>query len=655
MREETYGFRTRAVHAGGAPDPTTGARAVPIYQTTSFVFEDTADAADLFALQKFGNIYSRIANPTVAAFEERMASLEGGIGAVATASGQAAEFLTFAALAGAGDHIVASAQLYGGTRTLLDVHAAPASASTRRSWPSADPADFAAAIRPEHEGDLHRGHRQPVGRDRRPRRPRRRGPRRRTSRSSSTARSPRPYLCRPIEHGADIVVHSATKFIGGHGTSIGGVVVESGRFPWDNGRFPLMTEPVASYGGLSWWGNFAEYGFCTRLRAEQLRDIGATLSPFNAFLFLLGLETLALRMDAPRRQRRRRSPSSSPGHPARVVGALRRAARARRTTSGPSATCPKGPGAVFAFGVKGGRAAGRPFIESVELCSHLANVGDARTLVIHPGSHDPPPARRRRARRGGRERRPRAHLGRHRGRRRHLPRPRPGPRQGGEADVSAVDAARPAARAARDPPRHPHGGDRRRIGQPGTPQLLRRHLPAVVEHRLRRVLRQPQRATRSSATRSTRRSPRCPDRPTSSTCSAAPRTCPASPTRPSPPAPDAVAAARAVGPRGRRSSAHDAGLDVVMNRCLKIEHARFHGGLHLAGFDTGVISSKRRPAFAARLAANGTHHHDASVAGAAGRKAVRATHAPTADGPRRRRHGAPRRQAVDHLRAASRR
>ncbi len=382
MEEDTYGFRTRAVHAGAIPDPATGARAVPIYQTTSFVFEDTTEAASLFALQKFGNIYSRIANPTVAAFEERMASLEGGLGAVAAASGQGAEFLTFAALAGAGDHIVSSARLYGGTRTLLDVTLRRFGVDTT-FVASADPADYAAALRPETKAiytevignpsceiadlaalaDVAHASGVPLMVD---------------------ATLATPYLCRPIEHGADIVVHSATKFIGGHGTSIGGVVVEAGTFPWGDGRFPLMTQPVPSYGGLSWWGNFGEYGFLTRLRSEQLRDVGATMSPFNAFLFLQGLETLALRMPvhvanaAAVAEFLEAHPAVSWVNYAGLASSPWRA-RAERYL-------PAGPGAVFAFGVKGGREAGSTFIESVELASHLANVGDARTLVIHPGS-----------------------------------------------------------------------------------------------------------------------------------------------------------------------------------------------------------------------------------------------------------------------------
>jgi O-acetylhomoserine (thiol)-lyase len=386
MTDRTWGFRTRALHAGGSPDPTTGARAVPIYQTTSFVFEDTDDAANLFALQKYGNVYSRIGNPTVAAFEERVANLEGGIGAVATASGQAAEFLTFAALAEAGDHIVSSAGLYGGTLTQLDgtlrrfgvdttfvtddpetegvdAYAAAIRPNTKLLYtevignPSGLVADLAALADLAHANDI------PLVVD-------------------STLAT--PYLARPLEHGADIVVHSATKFLGGHGTTLGGVVVESGRFDWGNGRFPRMTEEVASYGGLRYWENFGEFAFCTRLRAEQLRDIGAVLSPHSAFLLLQGVETLPHRMEAHVR---------NAAEVARWLAADERVAwvgyaglpdhphhdRARRYT-------PLGPGAVFSFGVRGGRDAGRRFVESVELCSHLANIGDARTLVIHPAS-----------------------------------------------------------------------------------------------------------------------------------------------------------------------------------------------------------------------------------------------------------------------------
>ena len=382
MQDHQWGFRTRAVHAGNRPDAATGARAVPIYQTTAFVFEDAADAADLFALQKYGNIYTRIANPTVAAFEERMASLEGGIGAVATASGQAAELLVFTALAGAGDHIVASAALYGGTHTLLDVSLRRLGIETTFVAPD-DPAGFVAAARPETKAFYTEIVANPSGvvAD--------------VEALADGAHSvgvplvvdstmATPHLCRPFEHGADVVVHSATKFIGGHGTSMGGVVVESGRFDWANGRFPRMTEPVPSYGGLSYWDNFAEYGFCTQLRVEQLRDFGPSLAPINAFLLLQGLETLPLRMEAHVGNAIGLAEYLS-SHPAVAwvsYAGLSRSpyhALARRYM-------PLGPGAVFSFGVKGGREAGQAFVEATELASHLANIGDTRTLVIHPAS-----------------------------------------------------------------------------------------------------------------------------------------------------------------------------------------------------------------------------------------------------------------------------
>jgi O-acetylhomoserine (thiol)-lyase len=383
IEDRVWGERTRAIHAGARPDPTTGARAVPIYQTASFVFEDAGDAADLFALQKYGNVYSRLGNPTVAALEERVASLEGGIGAVATASGQAAAMLLITSLAGAGDHVVASAALYGGTYTLLDVTLRRLGIETT-FVPADDPAAFAAAVQPgrtklllteivanpagivadlealadaAHEAGL------PLVVD-------------------STLAT--PHLCRPLDHGADVVLHSVTKFLGGHGTSLGGVVVDKGTFPWDNGNFPIMTEPVATYGNLKFWDNFGEYGFCTKLRVEGLRTQGGVLAPLNAFLLLQGMETLALRMQAHVANAQavtewlaaddRVSWVRYPGLPGDPSHAL--AAR----------YLPRGPGAVFSFGLRGGREAGEAFIEAVELCSHLANVGDTRTLVIHPAS-----------------------------------------------------------------------------------------------------------------------------------------------------------------------------------------------------------------------------------------------------------------------------
>jgi O-acetylhomoserine (thiol)-lyase len=382
--EHRFGFRTRALHAGGTPDAATGARAVPIYQTTSFVFEDAADAGNLFALQKYGNIYSRIGNPTVAALEERLASLEGGIGAVATASGMSAEFITFAALVGAGDHVVAGAQLYGGTVTQLDVTLRRFGVDTT-FVASSDPADYAAAIRPEtkvvyvemignpsgeiadiaglaavaHEAGV------PLVVD---------------------ATLATPYLARPLEHGADIVIHSVTKFLGGHGTTLGGIVIEKGTFDWGNGKFPQMTEPVESYGAIKWWDNFGEYGFLTKLRSEQLRDIGPALSPQSAFTLLQGIETLPQRIDAHLANARivaewlHSDPRVSyvtwaglEGHPHHERAAT---------------YLPLGPGSVFAFGVAAddGRAAGEKLIENLQLASHLANIGDARTLVIHPAS-----------------------------------------------------------------------------------------------------------------------------------------------------------------------------------------------------------------------------------------------------------------------------
>ena len=382
MTDRAWGFRTRALHAGGRPDPGTGARATPIYYTSSFVFEDTADAADLFALQKYGSIYTRISNPTTNVFEERMANLEGGIGAVATSSGQSAQFLALTSLAGAGDHIVSAAGLYGGTYTQFDVTLRRLGIDTTFVG-STDADSFAAAIgdgtkllyteiiaNPSGEiadlsglAEVARAHGLPLVVD-------------------STFAT--PYLCRPMEFGADIVVHSATKFLCGHGTTIAGVVAEAGRFDWGSGRFPSFTEPVASYNGLRWWDNFGEYAFCTRLRAEQMRDVGACLSPFDAFFLLCGLETLPLRMDAHVANARA---------VAEWLDADDRVAWVRWAGLGDhphheraQRYLPKGPGSIFTFGVEGGRAAGARFIEALQLVSHLANVGDAKTLVIHPAS-----------------------------------------------------------------------------------------------------------------------------------------------------------------------------------------------------------------------------------------------------------------------------
>lgn len=382
MADREYGFKTRAIHAGNIPDPVSGARALPIYQTSAFVFDDTADAAARFALQKYGNIYSRLANPTIASFEERIASLEGGLGAVATASGLAAQYITFASLAGAGDHLVASANLYGGSITQLDVTLRRFGVETTFVR-SAQAEDYAAAItertkalfvetiaNPSGEiadlealADVAHAYGIPLIVD-------------------STIAT--PYLNRPIEWGADIVTHSATKFLGGHGTTLGGVVVESGRFDWHSEKFPLFGQPVPSYGGLEWSGNFGEYAFLTRLRAEQLRDIGPALAPHSAFLLAQGVETLSYRIQAHIDNARAVAEwleadpriahvwwAGLPNHPHHD--------RARKYL-------PKGPGAVFSFEVKGGREVGQALIENVNLASHLANIGDAKTLIIHPAS-----------------------------------------------------------------------------------------------------------------------------------------------------------------------------------------------------------------------------------------------------------------------------
>jgi len=382
MSDREFGFKTKSLHAGTLPDSETGSRTVPIYQSTAFVFEDTQDAGDLFALRKYGNIYSRIANPTVAALEEKVAALEGGLGAVATSSGLAAQFLVFAALTNSGDHIVSSSNLYGGTITQLDVTMKKFGIETS-FISSDDPEEFAKAIKPNtkliltevvsnpsnrvadleglarvaHENDI------PLVVD-----------------STLTT----SYLVRPFEFGADIVIHSLTKFMGGHGTTLGGIVVESGKFNWGNGKFPSMLEKVSHYGDISWWGNFGEYGLLTKLRAEQLRDIGASLTPIAAFLLIQGIETLAQRMDDHVANAKRvaeylnKDPRVSwvnycglPNHP--------HAGRVKKYL-------PKGTGAVFSFGVKGDRSAAEKFINSVQLASHLANVGDVRTLVIHPAS-----------------------------------------------------------------------------------------------------------------------------------------------------------------------------------------------------------------------------------------------------------------------------
>ena len=377
-----FGFETRQVHAGQRPDPNTGARAVPIYQTTSYVFEDPESAAAYFNLQEYGNTYSRIMNPTVAVFEERMANLEGGSGAVAFASGIAAQAAALFTLLQPGDHVVASSALYGGTvnqfKHLLrklnvdltwvdpddaDAWRGAARENTKVFYgetignPGGNVLDIetVAAIAHEHEAPLM------------------------VDNTFAT-----PYLCRPIEWGADIVVHSATKFIGGHGTSIGGVVVDSGEFNWSNGRFPVVADPSPAYHGLEFHETFGMYGYCMKLRAETLRDLGAAMSPFNAFLFLQGLETLSLRMErhvenalAVAEYLEAHALASNVTHPGLQSSRYRPLV---------DRYLPGGAGAVFSFDCEGGRAGGQDFIRGVTLWSHLANVGDSKSLIIHPAS-----------------------------------------------------------------------------------------------------------------------------------------------------------------------------------------------------------------------------------------------------------------------------
>ncbi|MBM4417658.1 MAG: O-acetylhomoserine aminocarboxypropyltransferase/cysteine synthase [Chloroflexi bacterium] len=377
-----YGFETRAVHAGQRPDPYTGARAMPIYQTTSYVFEDTEQAAAYFNLQEYGNTYSRIMNPTNAAFEERIASLEGGIGAVATASGQAAQLLALFTILKPGDHVVASRMLYGGTTTQFRHLFRKLGIDLTLVDPD-DPANWSGAVRDTTRVFYGETIGNPTG----------------TILDIETVAAiahengvplvvdntfATPYLCRPFDWGADIVVHSATKFIGGHGVSIGGVVVDSGRFDWGNGRFATIVDPSPAYHGLEFHATFGMYGYLQKLRSETMRDLGAPLSPFNAFTFLLGLETLPVRMDR---------------HVANALGVAHFLAshpavawvRHPGLDSSPYRVLrekylPRGAGAVFSFGIRGGRDTGRRFIEALNLFSHLANVGDAKSLVIHPAS-----------------------------------------------------------------------------------------------------------------------------------------------------------------------------------------------------------------------------------------------------------------------------
>lgn len=383
MNDILYGFATKAIHAGHAPDSDTHSRAVPLYQTTSYIFEDTAHAADLFGLRKFGNIYTRIMNPTTDVLEQRMAALEGGVGALATASGQAAETLAVLTLAQAGDEIVASTDLYGGTVSLfthtlprLGIKVTYVSPHDIEAWERAvndrTKAFFVESIgNPKLEiidlskiAAVGNAYGIPLVVD-------------------NTVTT--PYLLNPIAHGAAIVVHSATKFIGGHGTSIGGVIVDSGRFDWEaSGRFASFLEPDPAYHGLRFYETFGNLTFILRARVLGLRDMGAAMSPFNAWTFLQGLETLALRMQ-------RHSENGLAVARFLEEHSCVEWVRYPGLTSSPTYELkekylPRGQGALVGFGIKGGRTAAVKFIESCKLLSHLANIGDAKSLVIHPAS-----------------------------------------------------------------------------------------------------------------------------------------------------------------------------------------------------------------------------------------------------------------------------
>jgi O-acetylhomoserine (thiol)-lyase len=384
MKPDFLKFDTLSLHAGQQPDPVTGARAVPIYQTTSYVFDSTDHAAALFNLERPGHIYSRISNPTVAVLEERIAALDGGVGAVATASGHAALFLAISTLMGQGGHIVASKSLYGGSINMF-LHTLPRFGITATLVDPRKPEEFEAAIRPETRlvfaeilgnpnlevldieavADVAHRHGLPLMID-------------------GTFNT--PYLCRAIDHGADIIMHSATKWLGGHGVAMGGALVDAGRFDWfaQAEKFPTLTEPYAAYHGIVFAEEYGPAGFITRARAEGLRDFGAVLSPSSAFYLLQGIETLPLRMEKHVAN-------------ARIVADFLAGHEAVEWVNYPGLEShpdhkiaqkylPKGPGSMLAFGVKGGRSAGAKFIESVELFSHLANVGDAKSLVLHPAS-----------------------------------------------------------------------------------------------------------------------------------------------------------------------------------------------------------------------------------------------------------------------------
>jgi O-acetylhomoserine (thiol)-lyase len=378
-----YGFETRAVHAGAAPDPTTGARSTPIYQTTAYVFDDVDHAASLFNLHNFGYIYSRLTNPTVAVLEERIAALEGGRAAVAAASGHAAQFLTFFTLMEPGDEFVASRNLYGGSLTQFGLSFKKLGWSCHFVDPT-EPENFRKALTPKCKAIFIENLANPGGIV---------VDIARVAEIAHGAGLPlivdntlaTPYLCRPIEHGADIVVHSTTKFLSGHGAALGGVVVESGKFDWSQGnRFPSLTDPEPAYHGLRFFENFGDFAFTMKARAVALRDFGPALSPMNAFLTITGVETLHVRME--RHVENARRVAEFLGRHERVAWVSYAGLKESPYYQLGQKYLPKGAGAVFTFGVKGGYEAGVKLVESVRLFSHLANIGDTRSLILHPAS-----------------------------------------------------------------------------------------------------------------------------------------------------------------------------------------------------------------------------------------------------------------------------
>jgi O-acetylhomoserine (thiol)-lyase len=375
------GFATRSLHAGHTPDAASHARAVPIYQTTSFTFNDSEHAANLFALKEFGNIYSRIMNPTTDVFEQRVASLEGGMAALATSSGQAAQFLTISGLAGQGDEVVAASTLYGGTYTQFDVSFRRIGINVKFVEPD-DPENFRKAITPKTRavyGETIANPRMNVLD---------------IEKVASIAHEAgvplvidntmaSPYLCRPIEHGADIVVHSATKFLGGHGTSIGGVIVDSGKFAWTD-KFPAITKPSPGYHGMVFSEVFGNLAFIIKTRVEGLRDFGPCMSPFNSFLFIQGIETLKFRME--QHSRNALQIAEWLGTNPAVTWVKYPGLKSSPYYALSQKYLPQGQGSIVTFGIKGGADAGRKLIDNVKIFSHLANLGDAKSLIIHPAT-----------------------------------------------------------------------------------------------------------------------------------------------------------------------------------------------------------------------------------------------------------------------------